>query len=128
MPTVRRTTLPWGYSIAVLAALLLLGGTLLYVTRDEPQRPIPDPPPNYADIEQLKRTHPHLDETLKKFNIHSIVVAEEQGRQVVKLRVAAEGDELVLDAATGKLIEARPYHKPHGPMAPIGKTPMPIPM
>jgi len=38
----------------------------------------------------------------------------EHGVRVIKIRVSAGGDELVVDAKTGRLIEARP-RRPSGP-------------
>jgi hypothetical protein len=63
-----------------------------------------------------------LQNVLTKYRFHSVTTTEENGRSVVKLRVAPEGDEIIVDAATGRLLETRPYQ----PMQPIGKMPVPI--
>ena len=42
--------------------------------------------------------------------LHSVTTGVEHGVQVFKIRVSASGDELVVDAKTGRLIEARPRH------------------
>jgi hypothetical protein len=40
--------------------------------------------------------------------LHSVSFANENGTRVVKIRVSPDGDELIVDARTGRLIEARP--------------------
>ncbi|WP_020469885.1 hypothetical protein [Zavarzinella formosa] len=40
--------------------------------------------------------------------LHSFSYGEENGLKIVRIRLVADGDELVLDAVTGRLLESRP--------------------
>jgi len=39
---------------------------------------------------------------------HSLAMVEENGKSVIKFQLRPDGDEIVLDANTGRFIEARP--------------------
>ena len=43
--------------------------------------------------------------------LQSVSVVDENGTRVVKIRVQADGDELIVNAQTGRLIEVRPGKK-----------------
>ena len=100
---------PWGVALAAGAMLLIGGGAIVWSN----QRPSPDDPmvPPYAtgpgsdEVALLKRElplpPPHSP-------LHSVAYAVENGTPVVKIKVLETGDELVVDAATGRLLEARP--------------------
>jgi len=107
--------------------VLTVGGTYLWLTDG------PAPKQHTADslritisptpIRQLPA--PPIPEAFANYKFHSVIVAEEHGMQVVKLRLAEQGDEIVVDAATGKLIETRPY-RPMNVAPPLGKLAAPF--
>jgi hypothetical protein len=55
---------------------------------------------------------------------HTVNFTTENGVRVVKIRVVPEGDELIVDAATGRLLESRPS-RPTAP-PPMGKFAAPL--
>jgi len=122
----------WGIALAAGSLLLIGGGTLIWSTRDA------DPgvrPPGPPDTEVALVIHgPALPEPAvarrplpvpgPDYALHSVVYATENGTRVVKIKVVETGDELVVDAATGRLIEARPS-RPTAP-PPVGKFAAPF--
>jgi hypothetical protein len=89
--------------LAGVSLLLIAAGTVIWSMRDQQtagdansgvpevsvaQRRLPPPPPETA--------------------LHSLRYAVENGVRVVKIKLTEGGDELVIDAATGRLLEARP--------------------
>ncbi|MEZ6139891.1 MAG: hypothetical protein R3B84_04890 [Zavarzinella sp.] len=50
----------------------------------------------------------HYRKPLPLGSLHSLVMTHENGRKVVKIVVVENGDEFIVDAHTGKLIETRP--------------------
>jgi hypothetical protein len=56
--------------------------------------------------------------------LHTVSYTIENGTRVVKIKVVETGDELVIDAATGRFIEARPG-RPTAP-PPMGKFAAPF--
>jgi hypothetical protein len=103
----------WGVALAAGTLLLIGGGAIIWSGRDA----VPDQPeavtaalpavdgmatdvvPTYK--RQLPAPPSHLP-------LHSISFETENGARVVKIKVLETGDELVVDAATGRLLEARP--------------------
>ena len=56
--------------------------------------------------------------------LHTVAYGVENGTPVVKIRVKADGDELIVDANTGRLLETRPS-RPTAP-PPMGKFAAPF--
>jgi len=56
--------------------------------------------------------------------LHTVAYTVENGTRVVKIKVVESGDELVVDAATGRLLETRPG-RPTAP-PPMGKFAAPF--
>lgn len=119
-PPPRRTSLPWTYSLAVLLGLLGLGGAFWWITRDPPEQPLVYTPVDPNQPPALKRD-PGL---AKDARFHSIAFGEENGVRVVKFRLAENGDEIVVDAATGRFIESRAV--PPMMVPPMGKLAAPF--
>jgi hypothetical protein len=71
-----------------------------------PPRTIPTPPPDTP------------------LGLHAITYTVEHGTRVVKIRVVPDGDEIIVDAATGRLLETRP-NRPTAP-PPMGKFAAPF--
>jgi hypothetical protein len=117
----RPSSLPWGVTLAALSVLLVGGGLIVWAHRDPaPPAPafvadpalgpmalaldgVPPPPPG------LTRLHgPDVAPPLPAVGVHSITLTQENGTKVVKIQVIAGGDEIVVDAATGRVLETRP--------------------
>jgi hypothetical protein len=123
----RSTPLHWGYPLAVLTAVLTLGGAYVWLTDG--------PTPEQHTADSLRTTAaptpirhlptPPVPEAFANYKFHSVIVAEENGTQIVKLRLAEEGDEIIVDAASGKFIEMRPY-RPMTVAPPMGKLAAPF--
>jgi hypothetical protein len=56
--------------------------------------------------------------------LHGVTYAVENGTTIVKIKVIPDGDELIVDASTGRLIESRPS-RPSAPPA-MGKFAAPV--
>jgi hypothetical protein len=121
----------WGIALAAGSLLLIGGGTLVWSVRDagDPARaPLPPDRPALAlaeapivpDQSTARRPLPPRPE----FTLQSVAYTTENGVRVVKIKVVDSGDELVVDAATGRLLEARPS-RPTAP-PPVGKFAAPF--
>ena len=111
-PPLRESALPaW---LILPAAVGLLGGGGLAVTWANREGPAPGPAaPAVSAVPQRMLPLPP-DPT----GMYSVLNDVEHGVRVVKVRVSADGDELVVDAETGRLIEARPPRPATPPMTP----------
>jgi len=125
----------WGVALAATSVLLIAGGAVIWANREPPvgditiapgqvaltSRWIP-PPIVDGDSRGLLPPVAVCDgDSSARDNrgVHSVAYAVEHGTRVVKIRVVPDGDELVIDAATGRLIETRPT-RPTAP-PPVGK-------
>lgn len=120
----------WGIALAAGSLLLIGGGTLVWSYRDaEPAgrtdeksvAPVKAVAVAVDEPALLRRPLP-LPPTDSAFA--SVAYAVENGTRVVKIKVVENGDELVVDAATGRLLEARPS-RPTAP-PPVGKFAAPF--
>jgi len=121
-----------GLALASISLVLVGGGALIWSNRQPDKTghlsdqqtsqsaapakmirvlPPPLPPADVANAPQL----------------HGVTYAIENGTAIVKIRVIPDGDELIVDASTGRLIESRPS-RPSAP-PPMGKFAAPfVPM
>jgi hypothetical protein len=120
----------WGIALAAGSLLLIGGGTLVWSVHDaEPAALASDAvsvqamtaPPSLDPPAVSRRPLPRLT---PENTLHSVAYAIENGTPVVKIKVVETGDELVVDAATGRLLEARPS-RPTAP-PPVGKFAAPF--
>ncbi|HEX3150831.1 MAG TPA: hypothetical protein VHR66_22325 [Gemmataceae bacterium] len=118
--------LSWGIALVTVSLIAIGGGAVVWsqhgddnglVIREHEvhgsdssasRRPLPEPPPGTVGA--------------TKKNVYSVAHAVENGTQVVKIKVTPAGDELIIDANTGRLLETRPNRPP----APIGRFMAPI--
>lgn len=122
----------WGIALAAGSLLLIGGGTLIWSNTDPASTLQPAGPA--GDGVAIERLGPDGEVGVARrvlpippsagMNFHSVAYAVENGTRVVKIKVAADGDELVVDAATGRLIEARPS-RPTAP-PPMGRFAAPF--
>jgi hypothetical protein len=116
------SSLPWGVALAALSVLLVGGGLIIWAHQD------PTPPPYFvaepgrkpmslstetAPLESpgfAPRVHGPDSVTANPpaMGVHSITLTQENGTKVVKIQVTPGGDEIIVDAATGRVIETRP--------------------
>ena len=113
----------WGGMLAAASILLIGGGAIIWSHR-APSRPtVQLVVPTEDDILPRPATRlpprPPFSVDPKHGNVHSIAYAVENGTPVVKIKVVADGDELIVDAVTGRLLETRPS-RPTAP-PPMGK-------
>jgi hypothetical protein len=124
------STTSWGIALAAGSLLLIGGGTLVWSFHDTgPPTDLNGQPPMHATVATPDPDEPAvLRRTLTmpgaEMTLHSVAYAVENGTRVVKIKVVETGDELVVDAATGRLIEARPS-RPTAP-PPVGKFAAPF--
>lgn len=121
------SSLHWGALLA-LTTVAIVGGVLIVYSHREPPRPtISLAPP--ADDSFLPRPESRVPRqpTLVELNragLYQVTRAVEHGTPIVKIKVVPDGDELIVDAATGRLLETRPS-RPTAP-PPMGKFAAPF--
>ena len=121
----RASTVSRGITVAAGAFLLMAAGVIVWSNREPPETPgTPESPDEIVAIIRNagQRDLPRPTEG-PAFAFHSVSVTEENGARVVKIRVRADGDELVVDMSTGRLIATRP-NRPSA--APPGKFAAPF--
>jgi hypothetical protein len=93
---------PWW--VAPAAGLAVAAGAMavLWALRERPAAPPAQPGPPAAGGKAL----PLPDGN--GAGLHSVTAGVENGVRVLKIRVTPGGDELIVDAATGRLLETRP--------------------
>lgn len=100
---------PWGVALAAGTLLLIGGGALVWSSHGP--RPQDASAPEFVatpvsdELMVMTRTLPVPPPTVA---LHPVAYTVENGTRVVKIKVIDSGDELVVDAATGRLLEARP--------------------
>jgi hypothetical protein len=121
--------LSWGVALAAASLLLIGGGAVIWSSRPDDNvivPPIADP--DQAKFVRTASRIPQPQDALATFNTHSglhtVAYSVENGTRVVKIKVVESGDELVVDAATGRLLETRPS-RPTAP-PPMGKFAAPF--
>lgn len=106
----RASTVSRGLAVAAGAFFLMAAGVIVWSNREPPQTPgTPESPDEIVAIIRNagQRDLPRPTEG-PAFAFHSVSFTEENGARVVKIRVRADGDELVVDMSTGRLISTRP--------------------
>jgi hypothetical protein len=114
----------WGVALAAGALLLIGGGAIIWSNQGPDRDPTVSPfvgAPMPDEVALLKRELPGPPAHLP---LHSVAFTVENGTRVVKIKVLETGDELVVDAATGRLLEARP-NRPTAP-PPAGRFAAPF--
>lgn len=122
----RQTSIPLWVSLTALTLLVAVGGAMIWANKAD--TPADDAGGDQKFDPRIARLPVNSD--LKSFavdivkplppvvlpgNLHSFCFTEENGTKVVKIRVVPDGDEVVIDAKTGRLIETR-VTKPMEPM------------
>jgi hypothetical protein len=115
--------LSWGLALAATSLLLIGGGAIIWTHQGpaaEPTAPADSDPgsPQALQMKLPPRVVP-LPPADAPNGLHAVSYAMENGTRVVKIRVVPDGDELIVDAATGRLLETRPS-RPTAP-PPMGK-------
>jgi hypothetical protein len=117
----------WGLALAT-ASLLLIGGGAIIWSSQPTNGPSPATPSDGGEVASLEKTlrapmalPPAPDGS---HGLHTIAFSVENGTRVVKIRVVPDGDELIVDAVTGRLLETRPS-RPTAP-PPMGKFAAPF--
>lgn len=115
-----------GAVLAITSLLTILGGVVIWSHREPASSGTAEVrPPEEIDARPSRALPPPpvlVDPKLA--NLHTIAYAVENGTVVVKIKVVPDGDELIVDASTGRLLETRPS-RPTGP-PPIGKFAAPF--
>jgi hypothetical protein len=121
----RTASVPWGVALAAVSLLTVGGGAIIWTHRDSPP---PTTPQSGTEVRGIRRQLPlpspadgvPLPPGLQNTSsLYSISFTQENGTRVVKIRVVADGDELIVDAQTGRLLETRPS-RPTAP-PPMGR-------
>ena len=121
----RASTVSRGLAVAAGAFFLIAAGVIVWSNHEPPQTPgTPESPDEIVAIVRNggQRDLPRPTEG-PAFAFHSVSFTEENGARVVKIRVRADGDELVVDMSTGRLIATRPSRPT---AAPLGKFAAPF--
>ncbi len=101
----------WWLAPAAVGLLAVVGFGVYW---SQPDRALDEVPPEAMDLPKRSVPPPFPDQLT---GVHSVSTGDEHGVRVVRIQVVPGGDELVVDAATGRLIEARPAR----PVSPPGK-------
>lgn len=129
---VRSPYISSGVVLAAMSLIVVSGGLLIWNHRE----PVSDV--RFAELEPVEATvlrpralpmpiAAQLDAGVQQPPLHGVTYGVENGTAIVKIRVVADGDELIVDANTGRLIESRP-NRPSAP-PPLGKFAAPfVPM
>jgi len=100
---------PWGVALAAGALLLIGGGAIVWANHEPAQQDPPAPPFGAAAVtDEVMVLQRDIPVPPGQLGFHSVNYTVENGTRVVKIKVTDSGDELVVDAATGRLLEARP--------------------
>ena len=110
-PSPRPARLPWWVVPAAGVALAAGVGAVIWTFRDRPADPAPGAGQSGA---APNRNVVPLPPGGGAAGLHSVVPAVEHGVRVLKIRVTPGGDELIVDAVTGRLLETRPARPPAG--------------
>jgi len=120
----RSAPVPWGVALAATSLLIVGGGAIIWTHQD----PAKAGPEQVADGRMTRRPLPQppaIDPPgtpialNNSASFYSVSYSHENGTRVVKIRVVADGDELIVDAQTGRLLETRPS-RPTAP-PPMGR-------
>jgi hypothetical protein len=130
----------WGVALAVTSAVLIGAGAIVWAHREPPAPDLtagPGAPPRMirqlpsatdevplAEARVSRGIDLHPPSRVSPPGLYSVEFAVENGTRVVKIRAAPQGDELVVDAATGRLLETRPS-RPTAP-PPMGRFTAPF--
>jgi hypothetical protein len=111
-------------ALAALSVFTIGSGAIVWWHREPPPTPPTlglNPSPGAA-VSAATEEYSHLPSP-PPFpvggNLHTVSYGVENGTKVVKIKVVADGDELIIDAGTGRLLETRPS-RPTAP-PPMGK-------
>jgi hypothetical protein len=121
------SSLSWGAALAAVSILTIGGGAIIWANRAPPEEESAqvasdDSPRKHSRF--IPKPPPLIPLDAQSANLHSVAYGFENGTAVVKIKVVAEGDELIIDANTGRLIETRPS-RPTAP-PPMGKFAAPF--
>jgi hypothetical protein len=84
------------------AAVVVVGASIYWAQTDDPASDQARPP-------STRTVPPPIPDG--PASVHSVKTDQEHGIKVIRIQVVPNGDELIVDAATGRLIEARPPAK-----------------
>jgi hypothetical protein len=116
----------WGLALAA-SSLLLIGGGTMFWSKPATCSPSSDEPFTGQLLVVSKDMQvPHYTPDGRAADLHSVSYVHENGTRVVKIRVSPEGDELIVDASTGRLIEARPARGRSRPTGHIASPAVPV--
>ena len=116
----------WGLALAASSLLLIGGGTILWSQSATSSAPPVEPFNGQLFVVTKDIQVPHFTPDGRPTGLHSVSYAHENGTRVVKIRVSPEGDELIVDASTGRLIEARPARDRSRPTGHIASPAVPV--
>ena len=117
----------WGLALAAASLLLIGGGAIIWSSQptNVPPRAAPSDGGEVASLQKSIRPPGALAPMPDlSHGLHTIAYSVENGTRVVKIRVVPDGDELIVDALTGRLLETRPS-RPTAP-PPMGKFAAPF--
>lgn len=125
-PAPRPSPVPWGVALAAASLLVIGGGAVIWAHREQPagMPDTPTTPPSGLPSASLRVDQAPLPLPEPGSQLHAVNYGVENGTRVVKIKVTPNGDELVVDAATGRLLETRPT-RPTAP-PPMGKFAAPF--
>src|SRR4051812_27106023 len=111
-PASPRSSVPyWGLALAATSLVTIGGGAIIWSHREPAERVVAQAPPGDAEVITKTRRVPPLpppiDSGGQSKNLHEVIYAVENGTAVVKIKIVPDGDQLVVDAATGRLLETR---------------------
>jgi hypothetical protein len=111
----RPAALPWWLAPSAIVVLAAGAVAVIWAYRDRPEGAPANPGPAAAPHRKFLPPPPPGDPGA----LHSVTTGVENGVRVWKIRVTPGGDELIVDAATGRLLETRPAKAAAAPGRPM---------
>lgn len=115
----------WGIALAATSLLTIGGGSLIWNHRQAPSSDVAFTPTSQPpEPRTMTRSLPAVPPCEQTAGLHTISYGVENGTPIVRIRVVPEGDEIIVDANTGRVLETRPS-RPTAP-PPMGKFAAPF--
>ena len=108
--------MPKRVTVSVIAGFLLLGGLIIWGNSDNPgikshHASAGEPTDPGDDVVGVAWGAPENDQ-VKEPVLHSLTHDQRNGARVIRIQLVEGGDEMLLDAEPGRLIETRPAQAP----------------
>jgi hypothetical protein len=123
----------WGLSVAAVAVFSLVLAALCFIYSD---RAKPSDPQIDASIQQITAhdfdrndlvlmSKTHMPTSRVPVTMHNMTIEEDGGRRILKMQLVPGGEQIIIDAETGKFIETRITNDQPAPMLNVERQAVP---